>query len=61
MLSADGGQSWGDTAWVVRETPDSDQGYTSSIELADGRILTTSYAKNAAGVTGIVGTYWHLP
>ena len=61
MLSADGGQSWGATAWVVRKTPDSDQGYTSSIELADGRIFTTSYAKNTAGVTGIVGTYWRLP
>jgi hypothetical protein len=61
VLSTDGGHTWDKTAWVVRRTPDHDQGYTSSIELADGRILTTSYAKNPDGITGIVGTYWRLP
>ena len=61
MLSDDGGKSWGDTAWLVRKTSNRNQGYTSSIELADGRIFTASYAENADGVTGIVGTYWRLP
>ena len=36
-LSADNGQTWGETSWLLRQTPDSDQGYTSSIELEDGR------------------------
>ncbi len=61
LLSGDGGQTWGDTAWVLRELPNSDQGYTSSLQLADGRIFTASYGQNAAGVTGIIGTFWRLP
>jgi hypothetical protein len=61
MLSDDGGKTWGDTAWVLRETPDCDQGYSSSIQIEDGRVFTACYAQNAAGVTGIVGTYWRLP
>jgi sialidase-1 len=60
-LSEDGGKSWGEKAWLVRPTPDGDQGYTSSLELEDGRIFTASYAKNARGVTGITGTFWRLP
>lgn len=61
MISEDGGQSWGGAAWVLREMPNSDQGYTSSIQLPDGRILTVTYGQNAAGVTGIIGTWWSLP
>ncbi len=60
MLSSDG-KSWGDTAYIVREAPNGDQGYTSSIELGDGRVFTATYMQNAAGVTGIVGTFWTLP
>ncbi len=61
MLSDDGGRTWGETAWVLREMPNGDQGYTSSLQLPDGRMFTVSYGQNAAGVTGIVGTWWRLP
>jgi len=61
MISNDGGATWGDTAWLLRETRSGNQGYTSSVELGGGRMLTVSYAENAQGVTGIVGTFWRLP
>jgi len=61
MLSGDGGQSWGQTAYVIREAANWNQGYTSSLALDGGRILTATYMQNAAGVTGIVGTFWRLP
>lgn len=61
MLSNDGGRSWGDTAWVLRPMPNGDEGYTSSVQSADGRVFTVSYGQNAAGTTGIVGTWWRLP
>ena len=60
-LSADNGIKWGKTAWLIRGTPNSDQGYTSSIQLEDGRIFTACYARNARGITGITGTFWCLP
>ena len=60
-LSEDKGANWGNTAWLLRKTPDGNQGYTSSLEMEDGRIFTTSYAKNAHGITGITGTFWELP
>lgn len=62
-ISDDGGRSWGRTSWLVRKTPEAalaDQGYTSSIQLDDTRIFTTSYAQ-WRGVTGITGTFWELP
>lgn len=61
MLSSDGGRNWGDTAWVLRPMPNGDEGYTSTVQFADGRLFTVSYGQNAAGVTGIVGTWWRLP
>ena len=60
-LSEDGGASWSATSWLLRPTPDGDQGYTSSLELEPGRILTVSYARDGRGVTGITGTFWKLP
>ena len=60
-LSEDKGATWSETCWLLRKAPDGDQGYTSSIELKDGSIFTTSYAKNARGITGITGTFWNLP
>ena len=60
-ISEDNGKTWSATSWLLRKTPDADQGYTSSLELDDGRIFTTSYAKNAKGITGITGTFWALP
>ena len=62
-ISEDGGRSWGRTSWLVRKTPEaarSDHGYTSSIQLDDTRIFTTSYAQ-WRGITGITGTFWELP
>jgi hypothetical protein len=59
-ISDDGGRSWGETS-QLRPAPDTDHGYTSSVEFDDGRILTTTYGKNARGVTGITGTFWNLP
>ena len=61
MLSHDGGETWGDTAWLLREANNWNQGYTSSIELGNNRILTVSYAENEDGITGIVGTLYDLP
>ncbi|NLG29261.1 MAG: exo-alpha-sialidase [Chloroflexi bacterium] len=61
LLSADGGRSWGDSAYILREAPNWDQGYTSTVELGGGRVLTVSYMQNDASVTGIVGTFWTLP
>lgn len=60
-FSEDKGKTWSETAWLLRPTPDSDQGYTSSVEMDDGRIFTTSYARNGHGITGITGTFWNLP
>jgi hypothetical protein len=60
-LSEDNGQTWGETSWLLRKTPDSNQGYSSSVELDDGRIFTACYARNSRDITGITGTFWHLP
>jgi hypothetical protein len=61
LLSGDGGETWGRTDWLLRATNNGNMGYTCSAELGNGRMLTVSYAENAAGVTGIVGTFWQLP
>jgi len=60
VLSQDGGRTWGE-ALLLRKARNSDQGYTSSLELEPGRIFTASYAQNRRGVTGITGTFWSLP
>lgn len=59
-LSDDGGNTWDDTL-QLRPAPDGDQGYTSSVELGAGSILTATYGKNARGITGITGTFWKVP
>jgi len=61
MLSEDGGTTWGDTAWILRTVNSGNQGYTSSVELDHGRVLTVSYAEDDEGTTGIIGTFWDLP
>ena len=60
-LSSDGGKSWGKDSWLLRAAPNSNQGYSSSIELERGRVFTACYANNSKGVTGITGTFWDLP
>ena len=59
-LSDDGGQTWGQTSWLLRKAPNGNQGYSSSIEIEPGRIFTACYAQNSQGVTGITGTFWNL-
>jgi hypothetical protein len=61
MISEDGGANWGDTAWILREAKNGNQGYTSAVELDGGRMFTATYTENAKGVTGLVGTFWRLP
>ena len=60
-LSSDGGKSWSGTSWLLRAAPNSNQGYSSSVEIEPGRIFTACYAENEDGVTGITGTFWSLP
>ena len=60
-LSSDGGKSWSNTSWLLRAAPNSNQGYSSSVEIEGGRIFTACYAQNKDGVTGITGTFWDLP
>ncbi|MAE76450.1 MAG: hypothetical protein CMJ85_06255 [Planctomycetes bacterium] len=59
-ISEDGGQTWGDTQYILRDGPNWDLGYTSSIELDDGQIFTATYMQRF-GTTGIVGTFWQAP
>jgi len=61
MLSEDGGKTWGDTAWVLRELPNGNQGYTSSVQFDSDSMFTVSYGENVAGITGILGAWWQLP
>lgn len=61
LLSADGGSTWGETAWIIAPLNNGNQGYTCSVEFGNGRILTVSYAENNEGVTGIIGAFWDLP
>ncbi|MAV38815.1 MAG: hypothetical protein CMJ59_25535 [Planctomycetaceae bacterium] len=60
-VSSDGGRNWSDTSWLLRAAPNSNQGYSSSVEIEPGRVLTACYAQNKAGVTGITGTFWDVP
>lgn len=61
MFSEDGGVTWENAAWVVRACANANQGYTSSVELAPGRILTLYYTENDQHVTGVAGTFWSAP
>lgn len=62
MLSTDEGRSWGDPIRLVA-LPMVDLGYPSSVELADGRILTAYYAQRGPGYDGYhMGVVvWRLP
>ena len=55
------GKTWSEDTWLLRATPNANQGYTSSLQLDKGRMFTTCYALNSRGVTGITGTFWTLP
>ena len=60
-LSTDAGTSWSKTSWLLRAAPNSNQGYSSSVEIKPGQIFTACYERNRDGVTGITGTFWSLP
>ena len=63
MISRDGGASW-EYDYILRDDgPDSDLGYPSSVELADGSILTAYYQKLARveDKCGFLWTRWDLP
>ena len=63
MISHDGGQSW-QANYILRDDgPDSDLGYPSSVELADGSILTVFYQKVASAEEkcSLMWTRWELP
>jgi hypothetical protein len=50
-ISSDEGKTWGEPVRLA-ETLNSDCGYPSSVQLADGRILTAYYAKGSADYEG---------
>jgi len=63
MISRDGGQTW-EADYVLRDDgPDGDLGYPSSVELADGSILTVYYQKagSADEKCSLLWTRWELP
>jgi hypothetical protein len=63
MISRDGGESWTYDLTLRDDGPDSDLGYASSVELADGRIMTMYYQK--LGTTeekcALLWSKWELP
>jgi sialidase-1 len=63
MVSYDGGETWLHDLVLRDDGPDSDLGYPSSVELADGSVLTVYYQKAASARTkcGILWTRWELP
>jgi len=60
-LSGDDGQSWDiDNELVIRDDfPNSDLGYPTSVQLADGTIFTTYYGQ-VDGVTSIYGSFYSI-
>ena len=61
-FSHDDGATW-DSDWIIRDDgPDSDLGYPSTAELADGSLYTVCYQKAAAGEKcSLLGSRWNLP
>ena len=47
-LSSDCGKTWSERPLLIRKAPDSNHGYSSSVELSDGTIFTTNYASGSA-------------
>lgn len=63
MLSDDEGERWSYN-WILRDDgPDRDLGYPSSVELADGSILTVYYQKIASSEEkcSLLWSRWRLP
>lgn len=63
MISRDGGDSW-DYDYILRDDgPDRDLGYPSSVELADGSLLTMYYQKvdSSDEKCSLLWSRWKLP
>jgi hypothetical protein len=63
MISRDGGASW-DYHYILRDDgPDSDLGYPSTVELADGSLLTMYYQKpeSVEDKCSLLWSHWELP
>ena len=61
-ISYDGGKTWSEEFAVAPESPDWDHGYPSTVELADGSLLTVFYQKCAGDTyNSILSTRWTLP
>lgn len=61
-LSHDGGQSWTWDYIIVDDGPDTDLGYPSTVELADGSLFTVYYQKTAKGEPcSLLWSRWQLP
>ena len=62
MVSTDGGASWTSDLVIRSDGPDGDLGYPSSVEMADGSILTVCYQKYVAGEKcSLLWSRWRLP
>ena len=63
MFSTDGGGSWEYDYSLRDDGPDSDLGYPSTVELADGRLLTMYYQKpdSPADKCSLLCSRWRLP
>ena len=62
-VSYDGGESWSDEIILTSGGVNWDFGYTDSVELTDGRILTVYYQKELSTDRhpGIMQIVWELP
>jgi Neuraminidase (sialidase) len=63
MISRDGGRTWQADIILRDDGPDGDLGYPSSVELADGSLLTVYYQKvgSAEDKCSLLWTRWELP
>lgn len=61
-LSYDNGQTWEWDIILRDDAPDSDMGYPSTVELADGSLFSVYYQKAAAGEhCSLLWSRWQLP
>ena len=63
MVSRDGGRTWAADYILRDDGPDGDLGYPSSVELADGSLLTVYYQKAGSSEEkcSLLWTHWQLP
>lgn len=61
-VSYDGGKSWSAELVISPDSPSWDHGYPSSVELADGSILTAYYQRyDHDDYNSVLYTHWELP